>query len=117
MFGRKASRRRASVQPGLLKVLDTIRSSFWFIPTIMVVTAVVTGVGVGFLQKRIGWDWHEELDVYQATTLGGARKVLSTIASSAIKVAAVVFSVTTVAVSFAAGETLAVTLPAVFEKG
>jgi uncharacterized membrane protein len=123
MVCRKASRRRARVQPGLLKVLDTIRLSFWFIP----------GVGMWCLQKRLGSDWHKETDGYQSTAMG-PRKVLSTIASSAINVAAVVLSGTTVAASFAVGrdgprivlaehakerlsETLEATLPAIFEKG
>lgn len=92
------------MQPGLLKMLETIRSSYWFIPTIMAVMAVITGIGMVFLDVRLGTDWLKEFGWYQSNTPDGAREVLSTIASSAITVAGVVFSITIVAVSFAAGQ-------------
>ncbi len=92
------------MQPGLLKVLDTIRSSYWFITTVMAVASAILGVGMVILDTRLGSDWLKDLEWYQSNTPDGAREVLSTIASSAITVAGVVFSITIVAVSFAAGQ-------------
>jgi uncharacterized membrane protein len=91
------------MQPRLLKFLDTIRSSYWFIPTLMAVAALLMGAGMVYLDVHIGSDGLADRDWYQANTPDGAREVLSTIAGSAITVAGVVFSITIVAVSFAAG--------------
>lgn len=92
------------MQPRLLKLLDDVRSSYWFIPSLMAVTALVTGGGVVYLDARTGTRWLTELGWYQSNTADGAREVLSTIAGSAITVAGVVFSITIVSVSFAAGQ-------------
>ena len=92
------------MQPGFLKLLDTIRSSYWFIPSVMAVAAIITGIGMVIVDLRVGSDWLKDLGWYQSNTPDGAREVLSTIASSAITVAGVVFSITIVAVSFAAGQ-------------
>jgi uncharacterized membrane protein len=91
------------MQPLVLKLLDKIRSSYWFIPTLMAVTAVIMGGLMIYLDINVGSDGLADRDWYQANTPDGAREVLSTIAGSAITVAGVVFSITIVAVSFAAG--------------
>lgn len=81
-----------------------IRSSYWFVPGAMTLGALLLGVGVVFLDAEVGPDWLDAIPWYQSTRAGGAREVLSTIASSAITVAGVAFSITIVAISFAAGQ-------------
>lgn len=92
------------MQPRLLKLIDDIRSSYWFIPSLMALAALGLGIGVVYLDVAVGTDWLTELGWYQSNTSDGAREVLSTIAGSAITVAGVVFSITIVSVSFAAGQ-------------
>lgn len=92
------------MQPNLLQVTNEIRSSYWFIPSLMAVAALATGAGVIYLDAYFGSAWLREFGWYQSNTSDGARAVLSTIAGSAITVAGVVFSITIVSVSFAAGQ-------------
>lgn len=92
------------MQPKILKLVNDIRSSYWFIPAVMASAAIAMGTGVLYVDARIGADWLTELGWYQSNTSDGAREVLSTIAGSAITVAGVVFSITIVSVSFAAGQ-------------
>lgn len=92
------------MQPRALKFVNDIRSSYWFIPAVMASAAIVMGTGVLYVDARIGAEWLTDLGWYQSNTSDGAREVLSTIAGSAITVAGVVFSITIVSVSFAAGQ-------------
>ncbi|MFZ7126157.1 MAG: DUF2254 domain-containing protein [Desulfobacterales bacterium] len=81
-----------------------LRSSFWFVPSLMVCGAVVLAAGCLHLDERypiqtgIGEWW-----AFQGG-LDGARAILSTIASSMITVAGVVFSITIVVLSLASSQ-------------
>lgn len=88
----------------LLKLLEDMRSSYWFVPTIMAIAAVILGATVIYVDAEIGSGWLNGLGWYQSNKADGARAVLSTIAGSAITVAGVVFSITIVSVSFAASQ-------------
>ena len=86
----------------LRKVVGTLRASYWFWPSLLVIGALV-------LAEVIVWiDLHPDAIAVplpdRLTTLdpGGARDVLSTLATAVIGVAGVMFSMTLVAVSFAA---------------
>ena len=92
------------MQPRLLKFIDDIRSSYWFVPTLMAAAALLLGASILFIDAEIGSDWLDGLSWYQSNKPDGAQEVLSTIAGSAITVAGVVFSITIVAVSFAASQ-------------
>lgn len=92
------------MQPRLLKLVDAIRSSYWFLPTVMAILALVLGFGVIYIDAKVGSDWLDSLSWYQANKPEGAQEVLSTIAGSAITVAGVVFSITIVSISFAASQ-------------
>ncbi|WP_293610310.1 DUF2254 domain-containing protein [Ponticaulis sp.] len=86
----------------LLNALDDIRSSYWFIPTIMAILATLASfamIEVDVVMNASGPDWLKWLFDNQPE---GAREVLSTIAGSMITVAGVVFSITLVSVSNAA---------------
>jgi len=90
--------------PQLLKLLENMRSSYWLVPTIMAISALVLGATVIYVDAEIGSDWLAGLGWYQSNKPDGAQEVLSTIAGSAITVAGVVFSITIVSVSFAASQ-------------
>lgn len=92
------------MHPKLLTLVESVRSSYWFVPTIMAVLALLLGAGVIYLDVEIGSDWLDGLGWYQSNKPDGAQQVLSTIAGSAITVAGVVFSITIVSVSFAASQ-------------
>ncbi|WP_195818283.1 DUF2254 domain-containing protein [Roseobacter sp. MH60115] len=87
----------------LLKLAQDIRASYWFIPA----TLVLLALGLAHVTEWI--DRHTELlpfhlpDAFVNTQVDGARSTLSTIATAVIGVTGVMFSMTIVAVSFAAG--------------
>ena len=85
----------------LIKALDDIRASYWFIPLCMLLTAILLALFTRWLDK------HSYIDhmVYTASIVASgatdARTILSVIATSVMGVAGVTFSITIVAVSFA----------------
>ena len=81
--------------------LQAIRSSYWFVPSIMALAAVLLGAGMIWLDVRLGTSWMEGVSWHQQMGVAGAREVLSIIAGSMITVAGVVFSITMVALSHA----------------
>ena len=88
----------------IFKYWDRIRSSFWFVPSIMAVGAVTLAfVTVAFdsrvtdwLRRTLGWTFIDGAS--------GASTVLGTIAGSMITIAGVVFSMTLVALSLASSQ-------------
>lgn len=88
----------------LFKYWKSVRSSFWFVPTSMAVTAVVmalAGVYVDtavteWLSEHWGWSFKSGAE--------GASAVLGVIAGSMITIAGVVFSMTLVALSLASSQ-------------
>jgi len=92
------------MQPRVLKLLQDIRSSYWFVPAIMACVALILGATIVYVDARVGSGWLDGLTWYQSNKPDGAQAVLSTIAGSAITVAGVVFSITIVSVSFAASQ-------------
>ncbi len=87
----------------ILKLVQDIRASYWFLPSVL----VFAGLG---LAGVMGWiDTHADdlplglPDTFVDTQADGARATLSVIAQSIIGVTGVMFSMTLVAVSFAAG--------------
>ena len=88
---------------GLRKIYEDIRASYWVVPATFVVVAILLGYGLAWLDRHpdiaplpLPEHWIDRQG-------DGARTVLSTIASTIIGVAGVMFSMTLVAVSFAAG--------------
>lgn len=81
-----------------------MRSSYWFIPTIMAVLAIALGTLMLWVDVRLGNGWMKGVSWYQQIRPDGAREVLSTIAGSMITVAGVVFSITIVALSYASSQ-------------
>ena len=84
--------------------LLAVRSSYWFVPSVMALAAIILGGAMVWLDVRLGTDWINGVSWYQQIGVDGAREVLSTIAGSMITVAGVVFSITIVALSYASSQ-------------
>lgn len=85
----------------LIGALAQVRSSFWFVPTIMAVAAVLLSRLTLTLDQRGTEEWLGEIAFVYLNQAGGARDLLSTIAGSMMNVAGVVFSLTIVALTLA----------------
>ena len=85
----------------LINLWEKLRSSYWFLPSVMALGAIGCALGLGVLDHT----WHGELNRLLAWLPGieakGARAFLSTVAGATITVTGVVFSVTIVALSLA----------------
>ncbi|NJO37078.1 MAG: DUF2254 domain-containing protein [Rhizobiales bacterium] len=87
----------------LLYLKDRLRSSFWVVPAAMTMLAIVLAAAMLLLDSQ---PWSQRLFWWMTvgrTGAEGARLVLSTIAGSMITVASLVFSMTLVALTLAAG--------------
>ena len=80
------------------------RQSFFFIPTIMTVTAAALAIAMLYVDERIGTDWVQDFRWIYLTDPSGARVLLSTVAGSMITVAGVVFSITIVVLTLASNQ-------------
>jgi uncharacterized membrane protein len=81
-----------------------IRSSLWFIPTLIVVGAIVLALGVIETDQQMDQMLRERWPRLFATEADGARAMLAAIAGSMITVAGVVFSITIVALALASSQ-------------
>ena len=88
----------------LLDLWDTLRSSYWFIPSVMAVLAVVLSFVTTAADGRLGPGWIDQVPWLYANKPDGARTLLSTVAGSMIGVAGVTFSITIASVVYASGQ-------------
>ncbi|MCH2547501.1 MAG: DUF2254 domain-containing protein [Alphaproteobacteria bacterium] len=88
----------------LLKFYYDLRASYWFIPLIMVICAVILSFVTVQIDRDVGVEWLRSINWLYINQPDGARAVLSTIAGSMITVAGVTFSMTMVSVSFASSQ-------------
>lgn len=88
----------------ILQFWQAVRSSYWFVPSMMAIGAIVLGALIVWLDTGIAANLFEDISWYQKSKPEGARAVLSAIAGSMITVAGVVFSITIVAISYAANQ-------------
>ena len=88
----------------LLKYWDRIRTSFWFLPSMMAVTAAAIAFGSVGLDESVTDDWLEEWGWAYSGGAEGASALLGTVAGSMITIAGVVFSLTLVALSLASSQ-------------
>jgi uncharacterized membrane protein len=84
---------------------ETLRASLWFIPSLLVFSAIALAIGLVDLDARLNTD---RLSAVGPRMFGagaeGSREMLSVIASSMITVAGVAFSITIVALSLASSQ-------------
>ncbi|HWL16564.1 MAG TPA: DUF2254 domain-containing protein [Opitutus sp.] len=85
----------------LLALWIRLRSSLWFLPSVIVLFAVVLGLFLSAVGNFIPMLAQDELPVFFGFGAEGSRAMLSAIATSMITVAGVAFSITIVALSLA----------------
>lgn len=88
----------------LLNFFSELRASYWYIPLLLAVGALLLSILTLRLDHLFVWHWLQTIGWFHAANPEGARAILSTIASSMITVAGVTFSMTIVAVAFAASQ-------------
>ena len=81
-----------------------VRSSFWFVPTLIIIGAVGLAIGLIDASASIDQRMLERWPLLFGAGAAGSRGLLATIASSMITVAGVVFSITIVALSLASSQ-------------
>jgi uncharacterized membrane protein len=84
--------------------LDRIRSSYWFLPAVMSLMAVALSVLTLYLDRRFADEVPSDAWWLYGGGVEGARVLLSAIVTSMISVTSVVFSITIVALTLAAGQ-------------
>ena len=88
----------------LLNLWEMVRTSFWFVPSLMIIVAIGLSFVLVTVDKIIE---PENLRVFRFLYAGGpvgARSILSTIAGSMITVAGVTFSITIVALTLTSSQ-------------
>jgi uncharacterized membrane protein len=80
--------------------LYRVHASYWFLPLLMAIGAIVLSQFVVELDRRVGADWMTDSWWASLNQPDGARSLLATVAGSMITVAGVTFSLTIVAVSY-----------------
>lgn len=88
----------------LSQVWDALRSSYWFVPTLMAGCAIALAFGMVTLDQSGKSGPIEQLGWIYAGGPDGARTVLSTIAGSMITVAGTAFSIVIVALQLASSQ-------------
>lgn len=86
------------------KYWDRLRSSFWFLPSVMTGWAVVLAFASISLDEAVMNQWLRSPDWAYTGGAEGASMVLGTIAGSMMTIAGVVFSMTLVALSLASSQ-------------
>lgn len=95
-----------SISPAgkLKQLLIDIRSSLWFVPTLIVLVAVALALGLIEIDRQVDQQLRDEWPRLFVAEAEGSRAILSTIAGSMITVAGVVFSITIVALTLASSQ-------------
>lgn len=87
--------------------LDALRTSLWFVPTLIVIGAVVMAYSLLALDAALPQNWWKPfgwLDTLMDVRIRGATAMLEMIGTSIITIAGVVFSITIAAITLAAGQ-------------
>jgi len=88
----------------LLDLWIRIRSSYWFIPSLMSVCSIGLASLAVSADQYFGADWIDSFSWLYANDAQGARSLLATVAGSMITVAGVTFSMTLLMVSHASAQ-------------
>ena len=83
----------------LLSLWESLRASYWFVPSLMTASAVLLSVVMIMLDTSLDAHWVDSLGWIYLNQPDGARALLSTVAGSMITVAGVTFSITMVVLS------------------
>lgn len=88
----------------LIKLWDSLHSSFWFVPTLMVALAIGLSFATIRLDQTLQTDVIGELGWAYSLGPNGSRAILSAIAGSMMSVATTAFSITIVALQLASSQ-------------
>ena len=88
----------------LLKYWELVRTSFWFLPLLMILSSVVLAFSAVRLDETVTDKWLRDRSWAYNGGAEGASAVLGAIAGSMITIAGVVFSLTLVALSLASSQ-------------
>ena len=88
----------------LLSLWGEVRSSYWFVPSLMAVGAVGLSLSMIELDSRVSVGWLEDFGWLYLNQADGARALLSTVAGSMITVAGVAFSSVMVVLSLTSSQ-------------
>lgn len=83
---------------------ERLSTSYWFIPSLMTLAAVVLALGLGGLDERLTSEFVTETAWLWKGGPEGARVLLGAVATATITVASTVFSITIVALTLAANQ-------------
>ncbi|MBW4515868.1 MAG: DUF2254 domain-containing protein [Timaviella obliquedivisa GSE-PSE-MK23-08B] len=86
------------------KFWDSLHSSFWFVPTLMVVLSIAFSFVTIAVDQRLETNVIEKLGWAYSLGPNGSRAILSAIASSMMSVATTAFSITIVALQLASSQ-------------
>jgi len=89
------------VKAKIAHFFQKLRASYWFLPTVMGIFAVVLSSQLVSLDSYIERQRLIDLSWIKMTGVAGARAILSTVASSMITVTGIVFSITILSLSLA----------------
>lgn len=88
----------------LLRFMGNLRESYWFVPTLMALGAMLLALVMTWIDIALGSQWMERMTWLHAARPAGARSLLSAVGGSMIGVAGTTFSVTIAAVVYASGQ-------------
>lgn len=94
----------AGMKTRLVNLWGRFRTSYWFVPSLMVCTAFALAWGLSTLDQRLALQGWTGLSWIYKGDPAGARTLLSTVAASMITVAGVVFSITIVTLSLTSSQ-------------
>ena len=83
---------------------EAVSASYWFVPTLMAVGAIILSTVMVWLDANVGNESLGKITWLYTGTADGARTLLGVIASSMVGLAGVVFSITIVALTLASGQ-------------
>lgn len=78
-----------------------IRASFWFLPSLMIIAAIILAFDLQLLEKLVSVDTDFLYGFFFLLGADGARSFLSTIAAATITIASITFSITIVVLNLA----------------
>ncbi|HRD70159.1 MAG TPA: DUF2254 family protein [Legionella sp.] len=87
-----------------LNIIARLHASYWYIPLVMAIGSFLLSIITVYLDQKFVPDWLVSMGWFQTSKPDRASDLLSTIATSMITVAGVIFSMTILAASFAASQ-------------
>jgi uncharacterized membrane protein len=88
----------------LINWWESLKTSFWFIPTLMVLAAIVLSICIISLDRYLITDYLSFFGFLALVSPEGARSILSTLAASMMTVTGVTFSITIVVLNLASSQ-------------